>query len=78
MPKLTRYTLKDIEEMDRETLTPAIVAGCMHWDPYTINIQAHQDPSVLGFPVIIKGRRVVIPKQGFLNFCYGNNVGTRS
>lgn len=78
MPKLERYTLKDIEAMDRETLSPRIVAGCMNWDPYTINIQAKQNPASLGFPVILKGTRVLIPKAGFLNFCYGNNVGARS
>lgn len=78
MAKLTRYTLEEIEAMDREYLTPAIVAGCMHWDPYTINIQAHQNPKSLGFNVIVKGRRVIIPKAGFINFCRGNNVGARA
>lgn len=71
MPKVPRYSLEEIEAMDREFLTPAIVAGCLHWDPYSINIQAHADPSRLGFPVVIHGRRVQIPKESFLRFCRG-------
>lgn len=78
MPKLKRYTLEEIEAMDREFLTPAIVAGCMRWDPYTINIQAHQNPESLGFNVIIKGRRVYIPRRSFVSFCRGNDVGARA
>lgn len=75
---IQRYTLDEIEAMDRPTLTPMIVAGCMHWDPYTINLQAKKDPKSLGFPVIVKGTRVLIPREGFINFCKGNNVGARS
>ena len=71
MAKVTRYTLAEIEAMDREFLTPAIVGGCLGWDPYSINLQAHADSSKLGFPTIVHGRRVLIPKEGFLRFCRG-------
>ena len=65
------YTLEDIEAMDREFLTPEIVAGVIGWDPYSINLQAKADTTKLGFPVIMAGTRVLIPKEGFLRFCRG-------
>ena len=66
-----RYSLADIEAMDREFLTPAIVGRCLGWDPYSINLQAKADTTKLGFPVIMAGTRVLIPKEGFLRFCRG-------
>ena len=71
MAKVTRYTLAEIEAMDREFLTPAIVAGCLGWDQYSISLQAKIDPKALGFPVIRHGSRTLIPKEGFLRFCRG-------
>lgn len=68
---IKKYTLADIEAMDRDFLTPAIVAGCLGWDQYSINLQAKADASRLGFPVIMAGTRVLIPKEGFLRFCQG-------
>lgn len=71
MAKVTRYTLAEIEAMDREFLTPAIVAGALGWDQYSISLQAKIDPKALGFPVIRHGTRTLIPKEGFLRFCRG-------
>lgn len=71
MPKVTRYTIAEIEAMDRDFLTPTIVGGCLGWDPYSINLQVKADPSRLGFPTIMHGSRVLIPKEGFLRFCRG-------
>lgn len=65
------YTMEDIEAMDREFLTPEIVAGVIGWDPYSINLQVKADPTQLGFPVSMLGTRVLIPKEGFLRFCRG-------
>ncbi len=39
--------------------------GC---HPYSINCQAKEDPSKLGFPVVMMGTRVLIPKEGFVNY----------
>lgn len=66
------YTLAEVEAMDREFLTPEIVAGVIGWDPYSINVQVKEDPSRLGFPVSMCGTRVRIPKEGFLRFCRGD------
>ena len=64
-------TLKDVEAIDREMLTVTQVAKVLHADPMTIRLQARQRPDLLGFPVIVMGSRVKIPKAGFLNYCRG-------
>ena len=66
-------TLAELEALDQEFLVPAQVAGVLGCSPFTINVQAQQDPSKLGFPVCVMGSRVKIPKQGFIHwFKYGN------
>ena len=65
------YTLDEVEAMDREFLTPEIVAGVIGCDPYSINVQVKTDPTRLGFPASMCGTRVLIPKAGFLRFCRG-------
>lgn len=49
-------------------LIPRQVAPLIHCSPYAINVAAH-DPQArqrLGFPVMITGRRVKIPRIPFL------------
>ena len=62
-------TLKEIEEMDRDMLTPVIVSKYLGCDDHTIRLQARELPDLLGFPVICIGNRVAIPKAGFLAYC---------
>ena len=64
-------TLKEIEAMDRQMLTPAIVAPVLGCDQQTLRMQARERPDLLGFPTIIIGNRVKIPKEGFLAYCKG-------
>ena len=64
-------TLKDIENMDRSTLTPAIVSSYLGCDQQTLRLQARLRPDLLGFPVVCVGSRVQIPKEPFLAFCRG-------
>lgn len=64
-------TLKDIEALDKEMLTPALVAPILGSDPQTIRMQARERPDLLGFPVICLKSRVKIPKEGFLAYCRG-------
>ena len=66
-------TLEEIRASGAEFLTPAQVAGVLGCAPYAINVQAKADASKLGFPVCITGRRVRIPRRGFLHWLdYGN------
>lgn len=66
-----RLTLADVKAMDREMLTPAIVAPILGSDQQTIRLQARLRPDLLGFPVICIGSRVKIPKAAFVAFCEG-------
>lgn len=63
--------LHDIEKIDREYLLPREVAEVLGADPQDIRVQAKQDASRLGFPVVIIGSRLKIPKQPFINFFRG-------
>lgn len=64
-------TLKDIEAMTAEKLTPQQVADVIGANAQAIRIQARDNPERLGFPVIVVGHRVKIPRQAFLNFMRG-------
>ena len=64
-------TLKEIEASSKEWLTVAEVAEFLNSDPQAIRIQAHKDRAALGFPVIIIGCHIKIPRVGFLNFFKG-------
>jgi len=61
-------TLQDIERMDRATLDIADVADVLDSWPQTLHCQAQEDPRKLGFPVIVQGSRVKIPRLGFIHF----------
>lgn len=66
-------TFQEIQASDKDFLTPEDVrevVGCM---PYSINIQAKEDASKLGFPVSQIGTRVKIPRLAFIHWMlYGN------
>ena len=64
-------TLTDIEVVSSETLTPDQVAPILRCRPQMIRLQARQRPEALGFPVIVVGTRVKIPKQAFLAYMRG-------
>ena len=67
-------TLEQIRKTEKEFLTPEDVRGVIGCGAYSINVQAHSDPGKLGFPVCVIGRRVRIPKEGFLNWLAGKGV----
>lgn len=73
-PKTRDYTtLEEIAAIDSPILLPRQIAGYLGCAQYAINLAARNYPEELGFPVIVIGNRVKIPKEGFLNFCRGNN-----
>ena len=65
---MEKMTLQQIEQLPGEYLLPKHVAAVLDCEPYSINCAAQDDPDRLGFPVIITGNRVRIPKAGFLYF----------
>jgi len=61
----------NIEEMKvstKEVLTAEDVSEVLQCDPISVRVKARQRPDLLGFPVIVMGRRVKIPRRAFLRF----------
>lgn len=68
-------TLKDIEQIDKELLLCDDIANLIGSNAQSIRSQAKSNPEKLGFPVIVIGDRVRIPKDGFLYFMrYGRPI----
>ena len=68
MPKLT---LKEIEALDAEMLTCAQVGPIVGVSPYSLHGQAMEMPERLGFPVMVVGRQVRIPRRAFIRWMHG-------
>lgn len=64
-------SLKEISALPREWLTCEQVSGVLNCNPYALHIQAVKDQSKLGFPVVVIGNRVKIPKDAFVAFMRG-------
>jgi hypothetical protein len=65
-------TLEELEALPVSVLTCAQIAPVLKADAYTIHETAIQRPDLLGFPAIVMGRRVRIPKAAFIRFMRGN------
>lgn len=66
-------TLDDLKMLDREIITPAIAGPFVQANPHSIRVAARTEPESLGFPVIIMGNRVKIPKRAFIDFLETGN-----
>ena len=64
-------TLAEIEALPGEVLTCQQIAGVLGANPATIHLQATDRPELLGFPVIVMGSRVKVPKAAFIRFMRG-------
>lgn len=64
-------TLNDIKAMDKEFISPAVVAQVVGCDPQSIRIQARENPDALGFPVSVQGTRTRIPRRAFVRWMEG-------
>ena len=71
-------TIEEIRESTKEVLTPCDVAPVLGCDPHSVRITARQRPELLGFPVIIMGSRVKIPRRAFLEYMGGLNNGGKA
>ena len=66
--------MKEIDRLKtirRACLLPEEVAGVRGCMPQSIRVAARQRPELLGFPVVIVGNRVKIPRIPFLNLMTG-------
>lgn len=64
-------TLAEIEKLDRDFLTVAEVAGCIHCDQQLIRDEASKSPKYLGFPITKIGHSYKIPRPGFIAWAKG-------
>ena len=61
-------TLEQIAAIPDEVLTCQQIAPLLRANPATLHQQAVEMPERLGFPVIVAGNRVKIPKRSFIKF----------
>jgi hypothetical protein len=61
-------TVDELRVSNKEMLTAEDVCKIVGCDKYSIVLQAKNDPSRLGFPVVVVGTRVRIPRRAFLKF----------
>lgn len=71
-------TLKDIEALPKEILTPADIAPILGCQPYAINVATENGENPFNFPVYRMGRRVKIPKQPFLKAMRGESENKKT
>lgn len=69
-------TLEQIESLPDEILTCQQIAPLLKANPATIHALAMEMPEQLGFPVMVMGNRVKIPKRAFLRFMKGEADGS--
>lgn len=65
---MQKMTINDLEAMADEVLTPSQVAPLLRMNPDTLRLAAREFPEQLGFPVIVIGSRVKIPRRAFIRF----------
>lgn len=68
--KVAKKTLAELQASPRDYFVPAEVEGVLHMDQQTLRLWARDDywRERLGFPVMVIGSRVKIPKVPFLRF----------
>lgn len=65
---MIRKTLNDLRFENKAYLNAADVCAVLGCDPNYIRVAAREQPHLLGFPVIVMGNRVKIPRIPFLQF----------
>ena len=64
--------LADIESMTKDTINCTTAASVLGCNPQLLRIQARECPQALGFPVIVIGKHVKIPRRAFISFLRGD------
>lgn len=71
-----RLSISELENSPNETIDIKEAAAYLGMDSQCMRNQAQEEPAKLGFPVVVVGNRVVIPRRGFLHFVlYGYAYG---
>ena len=64
-------TIQELKAMDTPTITPAQAASVLGMNPLNLRWQARDNPSALGFPVIVVKSRTYIPRLPFIQYLTG-------
>lgn len=64
-------TLEELKNMDVNLLTPAQAAEVLGVSAQSIRVCARQRPDLLGFPVMVYGSRVKVPRLPLIDFLEG-------
>lgn len=67
-------TFDQIRQSDKLFITPKDIAPVIGCDPQKIRTTAWDKPERLGFPVVVVGRRIRIPRIPFLQFMEGRDA----
>ena len=65
-------TYDELIKSDKEMLTVGDIVPILGLAHRTITMQAREAPWMLGFPVIVAGNSIRIPRKGFLSYITGN------
>lgn len=70
--------LAAVKQMTCPTIDPEDVASVLGCTAHSLRVAARQRPELLGFPVIVMGHRVRIPRLPFIQFLEGGGcIGDR-
>ena len=64
-------TAEELRASGKETATVSEIGEILGISPLSIRLQAREDASKLGFPVIVYGCQVRVPVRAFLRFLEG-------
>ena len=67
-------TIEEMRTSEKSFLIPTDVCEVLGCAPYSINVQAKEDPRKLGFPVSVIGTRVKIPRVAFIKWMEGTGM----
>ena len=61
-------TVNELIKSDKMFLLAADIAPILGCTAQSIRVQARHDPAKLGFPAVVIGTRLLIPRQKFMDF----------
>lgn len=64
-------TAEELRESGKETATVSEIGEILGMSAHALRLQAREDASKLGFPVIVYGCQVRVPVRAFLRFLEG-------
>lgn len=64
-------TIEELKKLEINMLTPAQAAEVLGVSAQSIRVCARQRPDLLGFPVMVYGSRVKVPRLPLIDFLEG-------